>query len=1514
MLTLISYSPPLRKDRYRAVFRKPMPQKNREHNVQIGKSAIANPLTALNKQKQKERKEIARKKRARAANQIDEGVADMESSHSEQEEDDTGLLEQIGGESTEEEEEEVEQLDETGNAILVKTSSTAPKAKKRRKESEEVTTHHFVDPSECHAFLHQLFDREKEILREVYQMSPDGPAPSPDMFFIQNLIVPPNKYRPESKTGLNEIAEPPEHEVYKRVLSLSSEALQIRRELQGEGDGSRARLRSYEDFKRNWTSLQEAVNGIFDSDQSGIRGLAAKRAPEGIKQRLEKKEGMFRMNIMGKRVNFAARSVISPDPNIETNEIGVPPVFAKVLTYPEPVTSYSFDNLKQAVLNGPKKWPGANAVEYENGQVISLDRKNDDERQGIANLLLAPSSTSVTGARAKKVHRHLANGDMVIMNRQPTLHKPSMMCHRAKILKGEKTIRMHYANCHTYNADFDGDEMNMHFPQNELARAEAMEIADTDHQYLSATAGKPLRGLIQDHISMATWLTCVDMFFTRPEYNELLYSCLRPESNHTEFDKILMVDPAIHKPITRWTGKQVVTTILLNICPESHASLTMEAGCQTDWKLWGSEEDKIVRIVDGEMLTGVLDKKLIGPSAHGLTHSIYEVYGHAIAGRFTGILGRLLTRMLNMRAFSCGIEDLLLTDKGNAIRREKLAGAETVGIDVAAKYVSLTTSKPTSNSPELLKRLENVSREEDKQNNLDLLMNAASGALTTQIWESCLPAGLFKPYPKNQMQLMTTSGAKGSAVNASQISANLGQQVLEGRRVPVMVSGKTLPSFKPFETSIRAGGYITDRFLTGVRPQEYYFQLMAGREGLIDTAVKTSRSGYLQRCLIKGMEGLRADYDSSVRDADGTMIQTMYGEDGLEIIKQQKLMDFKFLSQNFLSFFEINKVRDDVTRMINDEAINYMKASRKVVGFTGDITAMDPALSIYPPLANAGSTSEKFFDAARKYINDNPDGMIRSKTSKGDPEKISKKFFQHMLNLKYSRAIVEPGEAVGVVAGQSIGEPSTQMTLNTFHLAGFAAKNVTLGIPRLREILMTASDKPKKPTMTLFPIAELTAEDCEKFAKSISRLPLSYLIDHTSVEESVGGSFAESRVYKVRLHLYPAAEYTAEYAIKVEDVSKQLEDVFTVLLITAMKKEMKKRKDESSLKDVPEIGKSAGRRKGEEARPEAENEGGDSDAEAGGDDDAADAKRKANLDEGVTYEDADESDEEVEKQGQKEAADAVADSPDEPQEDEGYGSSKPLGSGEENENAEKSSQKKQSTLHVDKAATNQKLKSREDRVKDRYKEITAFKFDENKGDLCEITFEYPIKTPKILVLNLVRAATRETLIHEVEGLDQCIYTPLDSSLKDSAKVIMTEGANLMAARKYGDIINTNKTQTNDIHMMLQTYGVEAARAVIVQELQAVFSGHKIDVSPSHISLISDYQTRAGGFSGFNRQGFSNKTSPFAKMSFETTAAFLAGAIMDGEIDDLSNPSSRITTGSLGKMGSGMSAVMMPVLE
>ncbi|KAK3078239.1 hypothetical protein LTS18_008087, partial [Coniosporium uncinatum] len=719
------------------------------------------------------------------------------------------------------------------------------------------------------------------------------------MFFIKCLQVLPNKYRPEAMTGQKQIAEAPTNNLYKMILQRCETINQITKEMQGLVTDSPYRIRGYVDLQNAWTSLQDAVNSLIDRDRNPIQGAAGRQNEEGIKQKLEKKEGLFRKNMMGKRVNFAARSVISPDPNIETNEIGVPPVFAKKLTYPEPVTSHSYYQLRRAVINGPMKWPGAVAIEDENGKITKLARKTEEERIGLANQLYAQSSYLLNGARNKKVHRHLNNGDMVIMNRQPTLHKPSMMCHRARVLPGEKTIRMHYANCNTYNADFDGDEMNMHFPQNEVARAEAAIIADTDHQYLSATAGEPLRGLIQDHISMGVQLTNRDAFFTREDYHQLLYAALRPESGHTSSGRIVTVQPAMVKPRVLWTGKQVITTILKNIQPENYAGLTINSKSSTAAAHWGGKsEEQQVLIQDAELLHGIMDKAQIGSKGGGLVNAVHEAYGHVIAGKLLSILGRLLTKLLHMRAFSCGVEDLILTSEGDASRAETLQEAEKVGLQVAAKYVSLADKVSSSNDPELKRRLEEVLRDDHKQKGLDTLMSGANSQLSSAITSACLPSGLVKPFPKNQMQAMTGSGAKGTPVNANLISCNLGQQTLEGRRVPTMISGKTLPCFKPFEPSIRAGGYIADRFLTGIRPQEYYFHAMAGREGLIDTAVKTSRSGYLQRCLIKGMEGLKVEYDTSVRDSDGTMIQFLYGEDGLDTARQRYLMDFKFVAQN----------------------------------------------------------------------------------------------------------------------------------------------------------------------------------------------------------------------------------------------------------------------------------------------------------------------------------------------------------------------------------------------------------------------------------------------------------------------------------------------------------------------------------------------------------------------------------------------------------------------------------------
>lgn len=1416
----------------------------------------------------------------------DEGIADLSSS-------DNASDEGIG-----------DDIDENGDLDLSSKTS-------RTKSRTDSPAQRYLSPAEVRWRLARLFEKEQEVLALVYCKQPRPKMSKPidsDMFFLETILVPPNRFRPEARTGDSQIAEAQQNSLYKLIIRASAKLASIFRQIQDQARGvvDPRGSRSMTQLHEAWTELQEATNSLIDTNLNPIQGAAAKRNEEGIKQKLEKKEGLFRKNMMGKRVNYAARSVISPDPNIETNEIGVPPVFARKLTFPEPVTSHNFRDMQQAVINGVDKWPGASAIENENGQTINLRNKSIEDRIALANQLLAPTTTTSSGLRNKKVHRHLANGDVVLMNRQPTLHKPSIMGHRVKVLPGEKTIRMHYANCNTYNADFDGDEMNMHFPQNEIARAEALQLADTDHQYISATAGKPLRGLIQDHLSVSVALCNLDTLFDRQSYQQLIYGALRPESGHIFGERIELIPPAILKPVARWTGKQVITTILKNIKPRECGTLWMSGKTQIPAKRWGDGSDEaVVLFQDGVFISGILDKSQLGPSSGGFIHCVHEVYGPAVAGKLLSSMGRLLTRYLNMRAFSCGMDDLRLTREGEERRKKELEAAAQVGLRVAAKYVTLSEQQPTASDPELLSRLEDVMRDDTKQEGLDVLMNSESSHISSAVTDTCLPDGLEKHFPKNQMQSMTTSGAKGSQVNANLISCNLGQQVLEGRRVPLMVSGKSLPSFRPFDTDIRAGGYIVNRFLTGIRPQEYYFHHMAGREGLIDTAVKTSRSGYLQRCLIKGMEGLAVGYDSSVRDADGSLVQFLYGEDGIDISKQKYLTNFGFVLRNFESQLAQTNIgeatelglfdhKDDLIRR-NKLAIK--KAKAQVYNID------DPVNCVVNPVRHAFATSEKFYEAMSEYIKTNKDGIIKEKKEKDNSRRevgittIPRKQVERILTAKYLRSLVEPGEAVGIVAGQSVGEPSTQMTLNTFHLAGHSAKNVTLGIPRLREILMTASNHISTPAMTLVLNEELSVEDGEKFAKAISVLPLSHVVDSATVSEQVdkGVGFPLAKIFRIRLRFFPSKEYTETYNISISDVLDTVERKFLSQLQAMIKKEIKKKSDGSSAA-TPEVGVKSGIVEIADAgwvggtRSAGDDEGDDDDD---GDDDATNAKQRANRNEAASYGPNDEEDDAIQNRFQQEAHQGDG------EEDEGFEGSPPPS------NRDSTGEDGDSQVGADEEGVSRKI-----RVKSKHAQVTDFRCDEMGGSYCDFALEFDVNTPKILMLNLVKDAVEKALIQQIPGVGQCTFvakemmTDARTGEDKEMSVVHTAGANLRAMQKYGEYINPNKISTNDIAAVLSVYGVEAARNSIIGELSSVFGGHGISVDNRHLNLIGDYMTRGGGFSPFNRMGLRGNVSPFTKMSFETTLAFLKDALLDGDWDDLSTPSSRLVMGRLGKVGTG----------
>ncbi|KAF9534749.1 hypothetical protein CPB83DRAFT_802942 [Crepidotus variabilis] len=1357
--------------------------------------------------------------------------------------------------SQDEEDEEEDGDDVMSDAEKEAAQDGLPRAANGRIKTKRGRNERLLPPEECRAHLRRLFYNEAAMCALIFgrhgpyaPLSPDRgfSYASADMFFLDVVPVSPTRFRPPAKMG-ETLFEHPQNELLARVLATSYRIRDLNVELR---DVSVKKPDQDESARRTVMSallsfmvqLQVDVNSFMDSSKNPQLVRQGKLPPAGIKQGLEKKEGLFRKHMMGKRVNYAARSVISPDVNIEPNEIGIPPVFARKLTFPEPVTPANFHEMRQLVITGPHGYPGASIVEYENGEQQSLDKLTLEQRTAIANQLLTPQESDRTswGKHAlftrttsinKKVYRHLRDGDILILNRQPTLHKPSMMTHKARILKGEKTIRMHYANCNSYNADFDGDEMNIHFPQNHVARAEAMYISNTDNQYLVPTSGNPIRGLIQDHVVAGVWMTCQNTFFEREEYFQLLYGALRPEEELDPGTRLLTLPPTIWKPRPLWTGKQIISTILKNITPHGFDGLNLDGETKVPGKLWGSDskEDKVV-FMDGELLCGVLDKASFGASDYGLVHSVYELYGADIAGRLLGILSRLFTKFLQHRAFTCRMDDLILTSAGDDARDALLVKGKNWGYEAAVdNFPSLSTAEAEEIPDALRSLLEDVLRDDNKMAGLDMTVKSKLSKLTSSIAEECLPNRLLRKFPYNHMQTMTLSGAKGSAVNVRQISCGLGQQELEGRRVPVMVSGKTLPSFRPFETKAVAGGYVASRFLTGIKPQEFYFHCMAGREGLIDTAVKTSRSGYLQRCLIKHLEGIRIHYDNTVRGSDNSIYQFTYGGDALDVTKQKHLLQFDFIAQNHHSF-ALRLKPYLITKVVNQEAaVSHMKKVIKKKEKGKSNKKYEPAMSLFNPTRYMGSTSEDFAAAVDGYVRANPRHLLAGSTTASRlaqrKEPMDPKNFRLLMNHKYMRSLVEPGEAVGLLASQGVGEPSTQMTLNTFHFAGHGAANVTLGIPRLREIVMTASSKPKTPSMSMKVRQGITPEDVNLFCKRASRVTLSQLVENVEVLESlrVAGEARRTQL-TANINFYPKPEYSEEHDLSPTEILAAFSVRFPLMLKKEILSEMKKL-DADLKSQMAQLGQGK-KSKAKEGAADDDDDGdtpakkrGDDEGSEVGDGDAEDEKRARQKKQQATYEsDDDEEEEEIVEYNDETLEAEFADQ------------------GDAEKDAEPLVKAKKSSLKS-------LVKRASDLFQRHLQQCIAFSFDESKAS-C--TLEFPSDMPKLLFVGIVERVCRATVIREIPGISDCFQVKEDNKKGEDPQIrLTTNGSNLrgmweFTASSDESILEDDQIYSNDIYAMLKTYGVEMARSTILQEMKGIFAVYKIDVNRRHLELIADY--------------------------------------------------------------------------
>jgi len=588
-----------------------------------------------------------------------------------------------------------------------------------------------------------------------------------------------------------------------------------------------------------WELLQYHITTYIDNEVPGLP--PAKRrsgAPlRTLAQRLKGKEGRFRNNLSGKRVEFSARTVISPDPYLSINEVGVPLEVAMTLTVPVRVTSWNIDEVRKYVLNGPFKYPGANYVIDPNGR--RLDLRFIKDLRAVAEGL-KPGYI---------VERHLIDGDIVLFNRQPSLHRMSIMGHIVKVLPG-RTFRLHLAVCPPYNADFDGDEMNLHVPQTVEAMSEAKTLLLVQEHILSPRYGGPIIGGIQDYISGAYLLSSKTSLLTIEQVSDLLAS-INYEGEIPE--------PAILSPKKGWLGKQIISLLIpedFNFSKEAKIS-SGHLKCSNEECFW----DSYLVIKKGKLLLGVLDKNAIGAQQpESMLHFLIREYGTDFGREFMDRAFRLFLRFIEMRGFTMAIDDILIPEQAYKEIMEVYDKAKSKVDELLRLYregkLEITPGRTLEESLEL-KILEVLSKARDE-----------AGDIAAKYLD-----------PFNNVFIMAKTGARGSSLNITQMAAMLGQQSIRGERITRGYRDRTLPFFKKGDVGPEARGFVPSSFARGLTPVETFFHAAGGREGLVDTAVRTSQSGYMQRRLINSLLDLVVEYDGSVRSAYGEVVQLAYGED-----------------------------------------------------------------------------------------------------------------------------------------------------------------------------------------------------------------------------------------------------------------------------------------------------------------------------------------------------------------------------------------------------------------------------------------------------------------------------------------------------------------------------------------------------------------------------------------------------------------------------------------------------------
>ena len=1163
--------------------------------------------------------------------------------------------------------------------------------------------------------------------------------------------------------------------------------------------------------------LQYHVAVLVDNTMQGLPQAQQRtgRPLRCIKSRIKGKEGRVRGNLNGKRVNSSARSVITPDPSLSIDQLGVPQTIAEKLTFPQTVTRFNLHVMIRIVSNGANIYPGCNKIElHRDGRtrIYAMSVMNTQRRYVLANELRIGDI----------VHRHLVNGDAVLFNRQPSLHKMSMMCHRVRVLP-YLTFRLNVNVTSPYNADFDGDEMNMHVPQSVGAAVELNEIASVIQQIISPGTNKPVIVLIQDALLGMSMFTGKDVHIDRNQAMDLLMWC-------SEFHGF------VKQPFNTVSGSISGSTLLTQYMLPFFKKRKYSYPYST---LTRKSSSKVSIKQQGQAFKSALKH---------IVHATFNDDGPKHTQILLDTTSYVAMRWLLAQGFSVGLGDLLV-DKPILSTMSKIRQtAKQNVLNLMCTIHDGTFVNPTSQSNE----------EHFEQHVLQSLTRSLN-----EINELVL-----KDIPlSNRLLRMINAGSKGSAYNLSQMLVMVGQQVIDGQRIAYGFSDRTLPHFHKYDDGIRARGFVSSSYVSGLEPTEFFFHAIAGREGLIDTAVKTAETGYIQRRMVKAMEDLVVAEDGTVRNSRGRIVQMHYGGDGFDVTKLEtyRVPDWFFqdtkqwgVDSSSRLYRHLIQIRQTLGVLINDDQRMYVPialgrwlctivrntsdaSSTKVVAAT-DADIVHMGIALWNEIRRVGTTQLWLHDI---HNNKSLDAAIHLFFT---PREVHQcvQHTKHTLTLDHLRRLcnktmthlaqarVMPGETVGIIGAQSLGEPATQMTLNTFHAAGISEQsNVIRGVPRLKEILRVTKNM-RSPSMIVVPSTDSHVRDSvERLRYSIVQTKLADILAYSEI------------VYEPKdAHTLPDMQYLGVYNILMAQLQAQMTSsplvrhtarwvlCFSFDSYRMLQHQITMRHVYHSIME----------------------------------------KLRASYDTtnmAVTYQDdnvsgyialrimivLDTSDDDDDSTDPDEDIDPDSD----PEDD--------LDDGSDPEDDE------------DILMILQKI----ERDLVRHVSIGGL-LHVRGGTIREIK----------LVLNSQRARARH-----------------DSNSANKYYVIDTQGSNISSILSQPGV-DARRTTSNDIQQMLSVLGIEAARNTIIREFQAVVQNAKTYVNEHHIRLLADTMTYRGRLMSVDRFGINKNVdnSIIGRASFEMTAETLLRASVFGESDNMLGVSANVMFGQPTHLGTGMTEVIV----